>query len=337
MARKLRVQFEGAIYHVTLRGVEKRTIFTEDRERERFLQRLADGAETHDVRIYLFCLMRNHAHLVLETPRANLDRFMHGLETAYTVYFNLRHDRAGHLMQGRYGAVLVEGDEYLMRLTRYVHLNPVYVGKAKRLPIKDRRRLLRDYPWSSYRSYIGCEEQFEFVDYGPVPAMTGVKKSGQAKAYRRYVEAGLVESDEEFLEILKESSLSIGTESFRDRIRDLHLDLLRKHKCVEDVSFRRIGRVLAVADILSVVCEELGVEEAELRHHRKRSHIRPITARMLCKHGGLTQRQAAEELGLGTGAAVSAQLKWLKDTATKSRNVSRHLARVDARLSKQRR
>ena len=78
MARKLRVQFfEGAIYHVTLRGVARCRIFAEDCERERFLERLADGVDTHGVRVYLFCLMTNHAHLVVETPRANLDRFMH--------------------------------------------------------------------------------------------------------------------------------------------------------------------------------------------------------------------------------------------------------------------
>ena len=202
MARKLRVQFEGAIYHVTLRGVEQRFIFTEDRERQRFLDRVADGVETHDVRVYLYCLMGNHAHLVLETPRGNIERFMHGLNTAYSVYFNLRHGRSGHLFQGRYGAVLVEGNDYLLRLTRYLHLNPIFIKKTKKLPSKERVRLLREYPWSSYQAYIGKAKKKDFVDYGPMLSMFPGKASQRRIAYRRFVESGIAKTDEEFLVIV---------------------------------------------------------------------------------------------------------------------------------------
>lgn len=110
MARKLRVQYEGAISHVTVRGVERRRIFDDDADRERFLNRLGEAVAEYGVRLYLFCCMRNHAHVVCETPRANLSAFMHKLQTAYTVYYNLRHRRAGHLMQGRFGAEPVAGD-----------------------------------------------------------------------------------------------------------------------------------------------------------------------------------------------------------------------------------
>src|ERR1035437_840283 len=118
MARKLRVQFEGAIYHVTLRGVERRDLFADDWDRKRFLEQLSRGVELDGVRLYLFCLMRNHAHLLIETPMSNLSSFMHRLQTAYAVYFDRRHQRCGHLLQGRYGAVPVEGDEYLLKLSR---------------------------------------------------------------------------------------------------------------------------------------------------------------------------------------------------------------------------
>lgn len=333
MARKLRVRFEGAIYHVTLRGVERRPIFTEDRERERFLDRLADGVETHDVRLYLFCLMPNHAHLVVETPRANIDRFMQGLETAYTVYFNLRHGRCGHLMQGRYGAVLVEGNEYLLALSRYVHLNPVHVGRAKQLSLLERVDLLRGYRWSSYRSYVGKAKPLEFVDYGPVLAMTAADEARQPHAYRCYIEAGIADTDEEFLEIKKRSTLSIGSESFHARVRDAHLDLIRQQRRPEDASFRRMGGVVPVPDILKALCEELGTDAEGLRRHRKGSHVRPIAAKALCRYGGLTQREAAEVLGLGTGAAVSVQLKWLKRAAETSEETKLLLTRLDARLA----
>ena len=128
MARKLRIEPAGAIYHFTVRGVERRAIFRDDADRERFVEQFADSVERFGVRLYLYCLMSNHVHLLVETPMANLGAFMQRLQTAYTVYFNRRHRRAGHLMQGRYGAQLVQGDVYLLNLSRYIHLNPVFVG-----------------------------------------------------------------------------------------------------------------------------------------------------------------------------------------------------------------
>ncbi|HRV31801.1 MAG TPA: transposase, partial [Kiritimatiellia bacterium] len=113
MARKPRALVAGGIYHVTSRGNERQAIFRDDHDRVRFLERLAESASTHQVRVYLYCFMPNHVHLVVETPLANLDRFMGSLLTGYTVYFNHRHGRTGHLMQGRYGAQVVEGNEYL--------------------------------------------------------------------------------------------------------------------------------------------------------------------------------------------------------------------------------
>jgi REP element-mobilizing transposase RayT len=108
MARPIRIEYEGAVYHVTLRGNERKPIFKTDADRERFIRTLSDSVDRFDIRLYLYCLMHNHVHLVLETPRANLSRFMHRLQTAYTVYFNRRHRRCGHLMQGRFGASLVD-------------------------------------------------------------------------------------------------------------------------------------------------------------------------------------------------------------------------------------
>jgi len=121
------VEYPGAIYHVTIRGNNRRVLFLDDEDRGRFLERLGEYREEYAVRVYAFCLMTNHVHLVVETPNANLGRFLHRLQTAYTTYFNLRHGQSGHLTEGRYGAKAVEGDEYLLKLARYVQLNPVFV------------------------------------------------------------------------------------------------------------------------------------------------------------------------------------------------------------------
>lgn len=335
MARLLRVQFEGAIYHVTLRGVERRNIFDNDRERERFLDRLAQDVETHGVRVYLYCLMANHVHLVLETPKANLSRFMHDLQTAYTVFYNRRHQRAGHLMQGRFGAQLVEGDEYLLKLSRYVHLNPVHVGSARALGLKERIAALRAYRWSSYRGYVGLGRPLEWMSETPVLAMMPGKASRRRREYRMFVEAGLAETDNAFLSALKDSPLGLGGEAFRERIQDLHLDLLHRHKRKEDVSFRRVGAQVPVQAVLDAVAQECGVDAVSLRRRQRGSFVRALASRMLLKHGGLTQREVAAILNLGTGAAISIQLRTLAAAAESSPRLRDLLARLDRRLEAQ--
>ncbi|MDD5705614.1 MAG: transposase, partial [Kiritimatiellae bacterium] len=155
MARRLRIQFAGAIYHVTFRGNAQQDIFGDDRDRERLTGRVAESAVDFGVRVYMYCWMRNHGHMLVETPGGNLSAFMGSVLTGYAVYYNLRHETGGHLMQGRFGATLVSGDSYLLRLSRYIHLSPVAVAEWAGRALQDRRAQLRSYAWSSYRGYAG--------------------------------------------------------------------------------------------------------------------------------------------------------------------------------------
>ena len=331
MARPLRVEYEGAIYHVTVRGNERRAIFRDGRDRQRFLARLADCVEADRVRLYLFCLMTNHVHLLLETPEANLTRFMHRLQTAYSVYFNLRHRRSGHLTQGRYGARVVRGDDYLLRLGRYIHLNPVFVGAAKKLPLRERIEMLRRYRWSSYRNYIGrAAAPLDFVDYAPMLAMTRAPaKAKRAGEYRKFVESAITESDEDLRGILTASPLAIGPEEFVHWVRGMHDKLLGKHRRTEDGTLRRRSRRLPAERVIEIVCRQLGADREEVIRQRKDSLVRPIAAGMLCRYSGLTQRQAGEVLHLSTGAAVSMQLKALAAAAAAKGKLRKKLTAID--------
>ena len=155
MARPLRVEFAGAVYHVMARGNECRDIVRDDKDRQRFLDTLAEAVERFGLRLHAFCLMGNHYHLVLGTPHANLSRALGWLQTTYTVRFNARHRRRGHLFQGRFKAELVEADEYGQWLVEYVHLNPVR-PRAKTAPVPVERAVeLAQYRWSSHRAYAG--------------------------------------------------------------------------------------------------------------------------------------------------------------------------------------
>ena len=335
MARKLRVHFPGAIYHVTLRGVGRSDLFLDDRDRERFLQRLAQGVEFDEVRLYMYCLMTNHVHLLLETPRANLSQIMHRLQTGYTVFFNLRHQRSGHLTQGRYDAKLVEGDEYLLSISRYLHQNPVCIRRIKGLPHKDRVQALRAYRWSSYRGYVGLCKEYEWVDYEPVRSMMAGPKGKKKQAYRKFVESGLAETDKEFMTMLKASPLSVGSEEFREKVRDLHIGLTLKSARQEDVALRRMQAALNPEEVVERICEELGVRRADLLRRRRGCWRRAMAAKLLCKHAGLSQRDVAVMLGLKTGAAVSQQLKRLGKAVEESRKARTQLESLDATLTQE--
>ena len=143
MARPLRLEFPGAVYHLTARGNARQDVFLDDADRARFLALLGREIDQQRWRCYAYCLMDNHYHLVIETPEANLSTGMRRLNGVYTQAINRGHDRVGHLFQGRYQSILVEREPYLMELCRYVVLNPVRAGVTARFG---------DWRWSSYRA-----------------------------------------------------------------------------------------------------------------------------------------------------------------------------------------
>src|SRR6266576_4491074 len=164
MARPLRLECEAGIYHLLGRGNARQRIFAGERDQAEFMRLLKTSAKRFEVAVIAFVLMGNHFHLVAQTRRANLSRWMHWLMVSYTVYFNWRHARSGHLFQGRYKSFLVEGGEYLLGLSRYVHLNPVRGTVLGAGTPAQRRDRLRGYRWSSYGGYAGLKEQFDFVE-----------------------------------------------------------------------------------------------------------------------------------------------------------------------------
>ncbi len=341
MARHLRVEYPGAIYHVTCRMVgdwrtEKTYLFKDDADRYRFLDRMAERVEQYNIRLYLFVLMTNHFHLVFETPEANCSKFMQSLSTAYTVYYNLRHKRHGHLLDGRYKAKLVDGDDYLLALSRYVHLNPVQVSAQKDKPIEDRIKALRAYRWSSYPSYIGRRKALEFVTYGPLLGeMTGRKREWP-KRYREFVETGLAETDDDFKVALKLSPRSIGSDDFRAWIDEQYQKRLKKHARPEDVSFRHTSTPLSANNVLAILAEIFKVDTAEFSRRRHGSALRAVAARFLIRYAGLSQRDVADLLTIGSGSAVCKQLATLPSKLSKDRRLRRQIKEIETQLEEAR-
>jgi REP element-mobilizing transposase RayT len=180
MARKPRVEFEGAFYHVIVRGNQRQRIFRDDRDRLRYLERVERYRQRYHFKICAYVLMSNHVHLLLETGTTPLSKILHGIQFTYTQYYNRRYGTVGHLFQGRYKAIVCDRDAYLLELVRYIHLNPARLKKPQDLA---------DYRWSSHHAYLGMKGPIA-VDTALVLGQLGNSVSQASKAYRKFIDEG---------------------------------------------------------------------------------------------------------------------------------------------------
>ncbi|MDD5069782.1 MAG: transposase [Candidatus Omnitrophica bacterium] len=175
MARPYRLQGEGFLYHITSRGDDRKKIFISDHDFNKFLEYLKYAQSKYKFYLYAYCLMSNHYHLLLETTQPNLSKIMQYVNTAYTIYYNKKRNKCGHVFQGRYKSILVEADTYFKELTRYIHLNPER-AKIVQTPGK--------YKWSSYNLYINNKSS-DLIDIRRVKQLLDLN----FKQYRYFVES----------------------------------------------------------------------------------------------------------------------------------------------------
>ncbi|MDX8394318.1 MAG: transposase [Mariprofundales bacterium] len=155
MARPLRIEYEGAVYHVTSRGNARADIYLSDNDREMFLEVFVHVVDRFGWICHAYCLMSNHYHIMIETPQANLSRGMRQLNGIYTQRFNRKHDRVGHVFQGRFKSIVVDKDAYLLELCRYIVRNPVAAGMVE---------TVGDWYWSSYQATVGLVQKPEVLN-----------------------------------------------------------------------------------------------------------------------------------------------------------------------------
>ena len=185
MARPLRMEFSGALYHITSRGDRREAIYEDDIDRHRFVEILGEVVERFNWLCHAYCLMSNHYHLVIETPDANLSKGMRQLNGVFTQASNRRHQRSGHLFQGRYKGILVDGDSYLLELTRYVVLNPVRAKMVKQPG---------DWPWSSYEAMMGEVQSPPWLSTDGLLVQFSKQRAAARRRYHQFVLEGLKEA-----------------------------------------------------------------------------------------------------------------------------------------------
>ena len=207
MARPLRLEFPGALYHVMARGNRRDPIYLKNEDFSDFLSLLAEACRRFNWSVHAYCLMTNHYHFLVETADANLSRGMRHINGVYTQRFNRRHARVGHVFQGRYKSPLVQKDAYLLELSRYIVLNPVRAQLV---------RTVDAWKWSSYRCTVGKAPRPAWLNTDWLLAQFGTRRTRAIHAYRRYVVEGL-DADNPFTDI--ENQLYFGDESFLGQLR----------------------------------------------------------------------------------------------------------------------
>ena len=210
MARPLRIEYPGAVYHITSRGNAREAIFLSDADRRKFLDVLADTVEKYNWLCHAFCLLDNHYHLIVETLDPNLSLGMRQLNGVYTQSFNRTHQKVGHVFQGRYKAILVEKGSHLLELCRYVVLNPVRAGMVSKPD---------DWKWSSYTStaYAGTVPDYLTIDW--VLGQFSEKTVTARQRYRKFVADGLVDQERPWKKLV--GQVFLGSESFVARMEEL--------------------------------------------------------------------------------------------------------------------
>ena len=241
MARKPRVHFPGALYHVITRGNRRQGVFLDEKDLERFLSYLSDCKNRFPFRLYAYALMQNHLHFLIEVGEIPLSRIMQSILFGYARYFNRRYREVGHLFQGRYKAILCDKDTYLLELVRYIHLNPVRAKIAKGP---------EEYVWTGHLSYLGKGAK-DLIDEGFVLDQFGGSRPLARRRYRQFVREGISTGHEEKYYQVKDQRY-LGEESFIDRVE---IEKKESEGWVYDISLGAISQE---------VSREIGIGEDKL-------------------------------------------------------------------------
>jgi len=319
MARPWRIEYEGALYHVFSRGNNQQNIFVTNNDRYLFLETLGQMSERFDNDIFAYVLMRNHYHLLLCTPKANLSRSMQWLGTTYTRRFNLDHFQSGHLFQGRYKSILVENDAYLMQLSYYIHNNPLRAGRVKRLI---------DYRWSSYPAYAYNRRHPNWLDKNLIRSQI----HGENK-HRQYREKSQKYSDENrrIWENIRHGFI-YGSQKFVKRIKDYYIT------GEPDPAIPQQKSITKDSDPVELLSKASKILQCNLQRLKTSPRVnqtdktkRDILIYLLWQQGQFTNLQIGDLFGL-THSSVSRRVTIIRKKMALEQNFYRHIKAIKSQI-----
>jgi len=313
MARQLRIEYPGAVYHVTSRGNQRNPIFFCDRDKSAFLDYCQDVHNKFGAIIHAYCLMDNHYHLLLETPCGNLSQVMHFINTSYTVFINTKYSRVGHLLQGRFKAIIIEADSYAQELSRYIHLNPVR-AKIVLYPA--------EYPWSSYREYVGQRASVPWLSTALVLSYFGYELSAARTRYEAYVIDAMGQAIQNPLRKAA-SSLILGSEEFIARLKKTFLSDIAEQ--------REIPAIRGLKDKIELATIQRAVEQTL---KLKNKLTRNVAIYLCCKRTDYTLKDMAEYFQVGK-SAIGKICKQMKENLVQNKKLERAVMKDEDRLFRQ--
>jgi len=316
MARPLRVEYDGAFYHVISRGHRRENIFRNDGDRNKFLNKLSIAAERLQLKIHAYVLMSNHYHLLIETPQANIAKAMHDINAGYANWYRHKYRLIGSIFQGRYKAIVVEKDEYLMILSAYIHLNPVRAGIVKKP---------EEYVWSSYGSYIGKNKPPSFLDISEILA-----KFRNRSAYGQYVVGFLADEKGIGPEEVYGRNSFLGSDGF---IRQVLSGFRGGKRNDGEVNDEKALRQVNADNVLEVMVTTFHIDEDIIGSRKKGNIFRKMFIYMLRKHTDLTLKKIGGMLGMKYRSVAELE-RYFIDELSKKKEMQKMVARVEKDLRK---
>lgn len=322
MARPLRIEYPGAFYHIINRGNAGESIYTDDSDRHKFLEYLEAAAERFTIVIHAYCLMTTHYHLIVETPNTNISSAIQWLNVSYATYYNRKRHRQGHLFQGRFKSILINADDYLLELSRYIHRNPV-MAKITESP--------EDYSWSSYRAYVkggktipSWLERYRLLSYFETTTRKAMNR------YRSFVE-GIDETYREDPTTHAVAGSILGSESFITWIQDTFLKKRTDDR--EIPPLKALRPVIPIEEVIRAIGEAYGCEETTITQKgRKNNQARENAiyfSRELC---GLTNARLGQRFGGISGAAVTQTCNKVLQSMKRDKQLQSKLEKIKKRI-----
>ncbi len=318
MARPLRIEYPGVFYHITTRGIGMQNIYFNDCDKKFFLEKLKDLHEKWGIKFHGYCLMANHYHLELETSGGNLSRPLQWLNHVYAGYVNKEYRRVGLLFQGRFKSILVEKEEHLHVLTRYIHMYPVRAGIVGRP---------EEYRWSSYRDYLGMRKCPKWLEVKQTLEMFGRSEKEQRKEYRKFVK------EEEGGNPLQEMSFGaiLGTVQFVNRMREKLRNRKQKNGDSEIAGMKYARPSPGIDIVCKVVCSAYNVSREKMCvKGRKGNEIRDMAIYLSRKYVRSTCDETGEYFGGIRPSAVSLGSRQIKERIKTDKNFKKLVKQLES-------
>lgn len=315
MPRQARLDVPGALHHIIVRGIDRGKIFKDDKDKEKFIERLGEKIVEGKCSVYAWVLMDNHIHILFKSGKKGISEVMRRLLTWYAIYFNHRHRRTGHLFENRYKSILCEEDRYLMALARYLHLNPVRAGIIKTIEELDR------YPWSGHSAIIG-KRKHKWMDTEYILYQFADKRKTSRRKYREFIEegiglghmaeltgGGLIRSLGGWSQVISSRRKRIKEES-DERILgsgDFVNEILKEteEREIRQLKLRQSGKT--VKGMIEEECAKEKVSTIELKSGSRRSRVSNLRAKIAWRSMnelGLSMAEIARHLGVNTSSVT---------------------------------